>query len=65
MTPGHCGSDLDRRSPVCRFVVPPCVVCERDSTKVVSRTPYCLYVRCSACGYVWSVPKPDKQPLGS
>ena len=40
-----------------RFSPPPCPKCAAK-TAVVTRTDYVLYVRCTACAYVWSVPKP-------
>ena len=30
-----------------------------DIVAVVTRTDYVLYVRCAACAFVWSVPKPS------
>jgi hypothetical protein len=47
----------DRRRD--RLAVPPCDECGSTATAVVSRTDYVLYVRCPACGLVWSVPKPN------
>jgi hypothetical protein len=34
-------------------------------TEVTTRTDYVLYIRCWACAYVWSVPKPGREPVGS
>jgi hypothetical protein len=54
---------LDLR--VHRLAVPLCTSCGSDRTAVVSRTPYVVYVRCSYCGAVCSLPMPGRVPLGS
>lgn len=52
------GSDrIERRAR--RYVPPPCEHCAKAQVKVVSRTPYVLYLRCFACAHVWSVTKPE------
>jgi hypothetical protein len=47
-----------------RAVIHRCQHCGHDP-KVVTRTPYVLYVRCANCGDTWSVAKPGVPPLGS
>ena len=48
-----------------RLAVPPCESCGSTTTAVVTRRDYVVYVRCKACGYVWSIPKPGLEPVGS
>jgi len=48
----------DRRRK--RLEPPPCDACASASTRVVVRTDFFLYVRCSDCGFVWSLPKPAR-----
>jgi hypothetical protein len=48
-----------------RLAVPPCTSCGSDRTAVVSRTPYVVYLRCSYCGDVWSLPMPGRVQPGS
>jgi hypothetical protein len=45
-----------------RVQPPPCSECGSTKTDIATRTPYVLYVRCSACAFVWSVPKPGREP---
>ena len=47
-----------------RFAPPPCPECKGRGVRVMSRTPYVLYVRCEQCLHLWSVPKPGIAPLG-
>ena len=54
---------IERRAQ--RYVPPPCEQCGRPHVKVVSRTPYVLYLRCFACAHVWSVTKPEFPGIGS
>ena len=53
----------DRRKHT--FTPPPCASCTSTTTEVAARTDYVLYIRCAACGHVWSVPKPGYDPVGS
>jgi hypothetical protein len=52
---------IDRRRH--RLDLPPCQSCSSTNIAVATRTPYVVYVRCKACGFVWSVPKPGAEPL--
>jgi hypothetical protein len=54
---------FDRRKH--RLQLPPCSGCGSTKTAVATRTPYVLYVRCSSCACVWSIPKPGTEPVGS
>ena len=47
------------------FTPPFCESCDSSKTEVATRTDYVLYIRCWACGHVWSVPKPGRQSLAS
>ena len=47
------------------FTPPFCESCGSCKTEVATRTDYVLYIRCWACGHVWSVPKPGRVPVGS
>jgi translation initiation factor 2 beta subunit (eIF-2beta)/eIF-5 len=42
-----------------------CESCGSAKTEVTTRTDYVLYIRCWACGHVWSVTKPGCEPIGS
>jgi len=55
----------ERRSATARLLIPPCGQCQRPTVRVVVRTEYVLYLRCSSCGHVWNVPNPVAQPLGT
>jgi hypothetical protein len=41
-----------------RLTIPRCDTCGSPHTAVVGRTDYWLYVRCSGCGFIWSLCKP-------
>ena len=47
------------------FAPPFCESCRSCKTEVTTRTDYVLYIRCWACGHVWSVPKPGREPMGT
>ena len=47
-----------------RLTIPHCESCGSTRTEVATRTEYVVYVRCAACWYVWSVPKPGREPMG-
>jgi hypothetical protein len=47
---------LDRRRD--RLTLPPCPECAREEPRVLMRTDWVLYLRCSACRTVWSESKP-------
>ena len=47
------------------FTPPPCESCRSTKTEVTTRTDYVLYIRCWACGHVWSVPKPGRESIAS
>jgi uncharacterized Zn finger protein len=47
------------------FKPPPCESCASTQTEVATRTDYVLYLRCWACGHVWSVPKPGRESIAS
>ena len=49
----------ERRSD--RLTVPPCERCGSRNTAAACRTDYVIYVRCSDCGDVWSLPKPNHE----
>jgi len=49
----------ERRSD--RLTVPPCERCGSRNTAAACRTDYVVYVRCSDCGEVWSLPKPEHE----
>jgi hypothetical protein len=57
----RCFAAIDHRL----FTPPFCESCESSKTEVATRTDYVLYIRCWACGHVWSVPKPECAPVGS
>jgi predicted nucleic-acid-binding Zn-ribbon protein len=63
IVPADASRLFDRRLQ--RLTVPPCKRCGSASTGVATRTDYVLYVRCQTCGYVWSLPKPGREPVGS
>jgi hypothetical protein len=44
-----------------RLIVPPCERCGSRDTAAACRTDYVVYVRCSDCGEVWSLPKPEHE----
>jgi hypothetical protein len=49
-----------------RLKPPPCRQCASDNTRVTLRTEFLLHVRCEACAFVWSVPKPGyEQQVGA
>ena len=50
---------------VARLTPAPCANCGTADPVVATRTDYVLYLRCSKCFHVWSVPRPDVKPLGS
>jgi uncharacterized Zn finger protein len=60
MKPSKGADRTERRAR--RYVPPPCEKCSKAQVKVVSRTPYVLYLRCFACAHVWSVTKPEVPP---
>jgi flavoprotein len=63
-SPGYLAPQFDRRKE--RLRLPPCQTCRTAvPVAVVSRTDYVLYLRCSGCGGVRSVPKPGVRQLGS
>ena len=43
-----------------RLLISACRKCGSAGAAVVSRTDYVVYVRCSPCGSVWSLPKPGE-----
>ena len=50
---------IERRQQ--RLTIPPCENCGSTSTGVATRTEYVVYLRCPACWYVWSLPKPGRE----
>jgi predicted anti-sigma-YlaC factor YlaD len=54
---------VDRRKQ--RIHLPSCEACRSPKTAVATRTEYVVYVRCAACGFVWSMPKPGREAPGS
>ena len=46
---------VERR--VCRNPLPRCAQCSSRNVQVAYRVERSLYMRCSDCFYVWSVPK--------
>ena len=46
-----------------RLEIPPCPECVPGKVTVAVRTDYVVYLRCTSCGQVWSVPRPDVAPL--
>ena len=46
----------DRRRS--RLALPPCPECAQEQPRVLMRTNFVLYVRCTGCEAVWSVWKP-------
>jgi hypothetical protein len=53
------GTPGDRR--LNRLKPPTCSACGHDDTRVTLRTWHVLYVRCPACGAVWTVPTPGHE----
>ena len=49
---------------VARMKLPPCDECGTANTYVAVREEWVFYIRCRECGAVWSIPRPDRTPLG-
>lgn len=56
--PEYDPSIPDRRRE--RVAIPPCPKCAAGAARPTLRTDYVIYLRCSQCAHVWSVPKPGE-----
>jgi Zn ribbon nucleic-acid-binding protein len=60
---GSASVRVERRTQ--HIELPPCPECRSTDTSVATRTDYVVYARCADCGFVWSIPKPGQEAVGS